>query len=311
MEKKVKIIIFIVVVVIIGIVAFNNYRQAAFLSFSQFSSSSTTSVKSASQLSPYSAADSAAITDSAASAAAPNSPPKSTTQLLPADSQASAEIEASPDCANECNTLGERKCIDDKSYAVCIKDACLKLSEIKTCEGETTCENGICISNKNPDSVQISTINEPALKDSLDEEQRDYVCTDTDGGKNIYQRGEVLDELEHKNIDLCFNPDLESQNYGVCRGTPQEGCFLTEYSCEGNQMKKEKVSCPIGYECNTGACIRTGKTHNICVEKDGSYSCMPDKGEGTDACLTSSECQNKMKQTPSSLLSYIRNFFGL
>jgi hypothetical protein len=73
-------------------------------------------------------------------------------------------------------------------------------------------------------------------------EEQQETCTDTDGGRNYYEYGTTYTSTE-KEVDVC------------------EKTILTEYYCEGNEIKKETFKCEYG--CENGACTRQG-----CTETD-------------------------------------------
>jgi len=76
-------------------------------------------------------------------------------------------------------------------------------------------------------------------------------CTDSDGGKNYYQKGTAAANGQSFS-DFC-NDDFT----------------LTEKFCEGNEIKWEYYKCPIG--CKEGACIKeTACTQDAKICPDGS-----------------------------------------
>jgi hypothetical protein len=96
----------------------------------------------------------------------------------------------------------------------------------------------------------------------------EITCTDSDGGENIYQKGEVTsiqNGVEHLSKDECFiYYDVEDQDgdfgevVSECSG---DKCKLWEQICiNGNTAASQKeVICPLG--CFNGACVSetTGK----------------------------------------------------
>jgi hypothetical protein len=331
MERMWKIIIFITLVVIIALIAFSNYRQAAFLSFS--SSNIASSDKSASsvvskttnpplstnaQENSFSSTENSAVHTECSSDGKCVTAQGSGTDACASDDQCKQALnecssgdssceQIQPACTDECLSLGQKECFEN-GYRICVnrdEDSCLDWSEVTHCE--TSCLNGACSADENPATVSND---ETIPEDSSDEEQQTSVCTDSDKGRNLYQRGKT-EQAGQTFTDFCWNSDMESVSHGVCVGSAQEGCVLVEYSCKNNQVEKEELNCPAGYECNLGACIRTSETHNLCVEEEGSYACRSVMGPGENACLLDSECQKVKKTTSPSFLSALRNFFGI
>jgi|GEM_PF-5328351 len=66
-----------------------------------------------------------------------------------------------------------------------------------------------------------------------------YKCTDSDGGKNYYVKGFVIDALGFTRHDMCMTNNT----------------LLEEY-CENNNATDEYYTCPSGYICQDGACRR-------------------------------------------------------
>jgi hypothetical protein len=66
----------------------------------------------------------------------------------------------------------------------------------------------------------------------------DYKCTDSDGGKNYYVKGSVIDALGFTRHDMCMANNI----------------LLEEY-CKNNNATDEYYTCPSGYTCQDGACI--------------------------------------------------------
>ena len=66
----------------------------------------------------------------------------------------------------------------------------------------------------------------------------DYKCTDSDGGKNYYVKGSIIDALGFTYSDMCMANNI-----------------LLEHYCENNNATDEYYTCPNDYICQDGACI--------------------------------------------------------
>jgi len=116
-----------------------------------------------------------------------------------------------------CTSNYEYKCHDDHVYWY---DSCGNKEEKKE-----YCLNGCEDRACNPPSNQTTE------------------CTDSDGGKNYYEKGTATKGTQSLS-DHC-NDD----------GT------LTEKYCEDNEIKAESVSCPQGYTCSDGGCVANNATN--------------------------------------------------
>ncbi len=86
----------------------------------------------------------------------------------------------------------------------------------------------------------------------IPEDVCELTCSDTDGGKDYYVKGTVIDANDQKGTDFCWNYDF--QNYGSCEGN-ESGCVLVEHYCTKNEsIGKEKYDCPYG--CYDGICVK-------------------------------------------------------
>jgi len=70
-----------------------------------------------------------------------------------------------------------------------------------------------------------------------------FSCTDSDGGYNIYVKGEITysegDVVSGKSIDTCLSSEL-----------------LEEHTCKAIHFGTAlRVNCPVGYICQDGACV--------------------------------------------------------
>jgi len=94
-------------------------------------------------------------------------------------------------------------------------------------------------------------------------------CSDTDGGKDIFNAGTVSFG-EERGIDRCLG----------------DGEKVMEYYCSGGQMMSEDIECPAGQKCYGGECREIG-----CFDTDGGAvesimgTVSYDGKEYTDVCL--------------------------
>jgi len=81
----------------------------------------------------------------------------------------------------------------------------------------------------------------------------EVICTDTDGGKDYFTKGNATIAGVSEKEDYCHDVFGEKE--------------LIEYYCEDDQIKEESYSCPTNFECIDGAC----KSNNIvsCTDTDG------------------------------------------
>jgi len=92
-------------------------------------------------------------------------------------------------------------------------------------------------------------------------------CTDSDGGKNFFQKGTGsglnTQDTETWFADFCYT---ETQNNQVekCSG---DTCFLKEYYCNQEKITSEpKVKC--NYGCSNGACVPDSSLNKDCMYFD-------------------------------------------
>ncbi len=100
-----------------------------------------------------------------------------------------------------------------------------------TCPSGYECKNGACVKGTTPPPP---------------------TCTDSDGGKDYYQKGHCTDSRGASKDDFCYNGKLH------------------EYSCYNNECGSSYTpyTCPSGYECKNGACVKTAEPEPKC-EADG------------------------------------------
>lgn len=131
-----------------------------------------------------------------------------------------------------------------------------------TCEdkdGDGYCYWGIssqkpasCASSCQPEKDCDDTNNElgPFISDTnlnCQTIEKPDACEDTDGGKNIYERGLVTGGIDNP----CHNGECEDTC--LLNGQPSNGGdILKEYYCEDNEVKSDEIDCD--NKCNFGEC---------------------------------------------------------
>jgi len=113
-----------------------------------------------------------------------------------------------------------------------------------------TCTNGPCVNGVCTDTSTNST----------------FFCSDTDNGRNYYEKGTCSDSTGEVSTDYCG-----SNNY------------ITEFSCNEYQSGKFDCSsistdCPDGNICNDGACVSETATNDTIVEGGVTASCRGPEG---------------------------------
>jgi len=86
-------------------------------------------------------------------------------------------------------------------------------------------------------------------------------CSDSDGGKNYYEKGSIYDEKTKKTcVDFCrnkkSNQSLNKDEYKIS-GCEGEDCQLIEGYCENSTGFLETYECPYG--CEEGVCRKESK----------------------------------------------------
>lgn len=110
-------------------------------------------------------------------------------------------------------------------------------------------------SDEKPIAVLVNSIdlvNKKAIVQFINNlKEEESTCTDSDGGKNIYQLGDV----NAPNLDLDSGSDLAGEEgKDFCLPRPElYNADLAEYYCQNNEAVKEFVSCTNG--CSGGSCI--------------------------------------------------------
>lgn len=83
--------------------------------------------------------------------------------------------------------------------------------------------------------------------------QTNFVCTDTDGGRNYNVKGTVKDNVRPADYIASLYTDSCS------------GSSLVEWECLGGQMAAVRYTCPNG--CKDGACLK--EVQHVCTDTDG------------------------------------------
>jgi hypothetical protein len=102
----------------------------------------------------------------------------------------------------------------------------------------------------------------------------DNRCSDTDGGRDIYQGGIVT-----------YGPLIaEGQYLDKCL----DNATLREYYCAGTEMITEDIKCPSGSHCLTAACLT-----NQCTDSDGGYNIFKQGAANKGSALSRDKCTTK------------------
>jgi len=93
-----------------------------------------------------------------------------------------------------------------------------------------------------------------------------YKCSDTDGGVNIYSKGEAssIGDSNIRIVDRCTG--LTSLDEAYC-------------TSESGVATLVKEICPVGYHCNDASCIETVECNDLVDnDKDGAKDYPNDSG---------------------------------
>ena len=120
------------------------------------------------------------------------------------------------------------------------------------------------------------------------EDTSERFCEDSDGGRNIYERGNI----NGLRFDAQKNDYFMESSYETC--IPNGGFVVEEYCGEGNVIKIEQIECPKNYFCEEGACrkkeevfsekesVEVVLSDDLCKENGrGFIECALLKGEST------------------------------
>ena len=138
-------------------------------------------------------------------------------------------------CENSKPKMEAYTCPDACYGGKCVEDDCIDGTDECTAKGQLFCAEGYLrtCGNFDNDSCLEWKIGTSCLKGT---------CTDSDGGKDYFVNGTVIDELGISS-DSC-----PGQEYGT------NNIVLAEYYCENNLKKYFLYTCPNG--CNKGVCIK-------------------------------------------------------
>tara|TARA_Y100000310_G_scaffold256898_1_gene264824 strand:+ start:90 stop:842 length:753 start_codon:yes stop_codon:yes gene_type:complete len=126
---------------------------------------------------------------------------------------------------NRVGLIREGICEDDKLKQV-----------FMTCGWGYVCRNGACVKG----------------------DKESTICYDSDGGKNITKKGEIIG-YGGSGEDRCWvSIDGTTTNGGATTSCETEfvnsgRCFVSEYYCDGDSKRNEIIPCPNG--CSEGACL--------------------------------------------------------
>jgi hypothetical protein len=174
-------------------------------------------------------------------------------------------------CVNECNTIGERRCIENQPeggnslYQICGQydnDPCLEWSPQQSCGENHYCQDGECIENITQETSCDTNF-----------------CFESDEGYNIYVKGRniftYLDQQGNCRVedeayeDYCQNDNTliefvgcppeqhtvtceygcsHSGRMGKCNLAPGQECGNANGICDGNE---NCVNCPVDCDCNS------------------------------------------------------------
>jgi len=101
---------------------------------------------------------------------------------------------------------------------------------LMTCGWGLICRNGACVEGGESSSI----------------------CIDSDGGKNVGVRGEIVG-YGGTGLDDCWvsfnvDPSVDGAYTDKCSG---EECYVYEYFCDGDRKEEEIISCA---SCSEGVC---------------------------------------------------------
>jgi len=120
------------------------------------------------------------------------------------------------------------------------------------------------------------------------------LCTDSDGGKNYYKKGDVSGVTKCSDQSKCITPSTVSDSCLICDPICHEsGTTLSEYFCDGRFRYVESHTCPNG--CKDGACIVKCTGIEMVWYLDGkeirreAYNYTSDGCGGGFRCLTGNE----------------------
>jgi len=97
-----------------------------------------------------------------------------------------------------------------------------------------------------------------SLQNKDEKVEKDFICEDSDYGKNYYQKGEINPPIKGEwgiNYDTCaIKPDITLENVKIVETCEGSDCVLVELYCPASEYDefKQFYKCPAG--CSQGKC---------------------------------------------------------
>jgi len=181
-------------------------------------------------------------------------------------------------CTGTASNYAQYLCPDDCKNGACVEaDTC---SNQVLDPGETDID---CGGNCPPCSGMECQTNSDCVPPSIckdgecEETQENVVCTDTDNGKNYYEKGTVKSEDIGSGTDYCSSNNVLMEFY--CAGTSSSNteAYTCPYGCENGVCKEEvkndcstNTDCDDDNACTTDICSGTPKT---CSNSESLIGC--------------------------------------
>jgi hypothetical protein len=96
-------------------------------------------------------------------------------------------------------------------------------------------------------ATNLTNVSEPK---TLDTEPKARICTESDLGKNIFEKGTIAYDSVNAS-DSCTNSSL-----------------ILELYCKDGQIMNESIDCPAAHHCKDGACVEKPEEIPTCVDSD-------------------------------------------
>lgn len=153
-------------------------------------------------------------------------------------------------------------CVDNKKVYEYYCNGVRAEGYANTCASGYECKSGACVK----------------------ESPKNDVCYDGDSGYSYYTKGETY---------------IVGKESGTVADYCADSSTVVEYVCvkgaAGDVISSTKYTCPGGYECSAGACVKKAEERPYCAETDGGFDIytagyrMTDKKEvvATDYCTSS------------------------
>jgi hypothetical protein len=146
------------------------------------------------------------------------------------------------------------------------------------CVPEPVCGDGVCEEGENSSCHKDCRLS----------------CTDSDGGRDIFERGTAAFGAESL-TDSCTGCNLTCLDSGNC--PPVVCSSVVEHYCTGKKLVSETVVCPQGSACRDGACTRKPECRSdrdcpqlVCVRYPcPSYHCI--EGKCRISSCSKGECE--------------------